>query len=207
MVSRDALTMFLAVLIIVAFAVGYLIAKLSTTETKTSYIPYTITETTTTYKVYTITETRTITNTVTVARQPKEAVWEVRWYAITGESKWGGVVGSSTFPAVFDYDFGSGYVYDGYSDYIGFKAEMKIYVRRYGPVSFKVGADDGFRLYIYRPDTGDRLILSKDSGSYSEYSKVVYLDPGEYTLTLEYWEYRGNARVSFSTDSDVITYP
>jgi hypothetical protein len=132
----------------------------------------------------------------------KSTTWQVEWRTITGEGKWGAPVGYSTFPATFTYDWGTGKVYGDYSDYIGFIATATIYVRRYGPVSFTLGSDDGSLLYL-----DDTLIIDLWwDHYYTEKSTTIYLNPGIHTLTLYYYDRTGYAKVSFYADPDVLTW-
>lgn len=76
------------------------------------------------------------------------AHWDVNWRTITGDGQWGAVVGTSQFSPTFWHDWLQGIVFLGYDDYIGFDATMQINMQRDGPVTFKVGGDDNFWLYL-----------------------------------------------------------
>jgi|GEM_PF-1034713 hypothetical protein len=153
-------------------------------------------------------KTQTYTELIPVqVRRPfqvtKTTEWKVTWMTYTPEGLWGGTVGSSTFPSTFDYDWRAGQVFGGYSNWVGFSAEATIYVNRTGPVSFKIGSDDGSMLFL----DGHQKIIDLWSGhSYYTKSTVVYMTPGKHTLLLQYYEATGYARVTFSADSDVLTW-
>jgi len=146
-------------------------------------------------------KTETYTETVPVS-VTKNTEWDVIWKTFTPEGEWGGEVGRSTFPSTFTYDWGTGKVYDVYGDYIGFSATAIIYVPRTGPVSFTIGSDDGSLLYI----DGQKVIdLWWDHG-YITKTVVVDLSEGKHYLGLLYYERIGGAKVSFTADSDVLTW-
>jgi uncharacterized membrane protein YidH (DUF202 family) len=132
----------------------------------------------------------------------KKTEWNVTWYTFTPEGKWGAPVGYSTFPATFTYNWDKGKVYEDYGDYICFIATAIINVPRSGPVSFTIGSDDGSKLYI---DGQEVIDLWWDHG-YITKTAVVNLTPGKHTLTLYYYERTVNAMVSFTADSDVLTW-
>lgn len=145
------------------------------------------------------TETYTETVPVTVT---KNTEWDVIWKTFTPEGEWGAEVGRSTFPSTFIYNWGTGKVYDVYGDYIGFSATAIINVPRSGPVSFTIGSDDGSSLYI---DGQEVIDLWWDHG-YITKTVVIELSEGKHFLGLLYYERTGGAKVSFSADSDVLTW-
>jgi hypothetical protein len=130
------------------------------------------------------------------------AQWSLTWYTITGANQWGASVGTSTWGAVFDHDFGTGVVFGGYSDYIGFQATMTINMQRDGPVHFVIGSDDGSRLYV----DGVLWIDNWGSHSYTEKGVTMDLSRGMHTLALSYYDITGGARISFNGDLDVMMW-
>jgi len=153
----------------------------------------TFTEKTITEKVI-----RTITTT-----KVERATWDVTWYAITGEGKFGGELGKTKFPAIFTYDWGYGNVWKDYKDFIGFEAYTTIYVPRDGPVNFYIRSDDGCRLYVDGKlviDLWGRLFYPQEE------SKTVYLTKGFHRLRLIWYEWRGAAYIRFNVDFDVVEW-
>jgi len=71
------------------------------------------------------------------------AQWDVHWRTLTGDLQWGAEVGTSGFCSTFIHNWGSGIVFLGYDDYIGFQATMQVKMQRDGPVTFAIGGDDG----------------------------------------------------------------
>jgi len=130
------------------------------------------------------------------------AQWNLTWYTLTGDLQWGASVGTSKWGAVFDHDFGSGVVFLGYDDYIGFKATMTINMTRDGPVHFVIGSDDGSRLYI----DGVSKIDYWWSHVYGVKDITTDLSKGLHTLTLWYYDVTSGARVSFDCDSDILMW-
>ena len=130
------------------------------------------------------------------------AQWSLTWYTITGAYQWGASVGTSTWGAVFDHDFGSNVLFGGYSDYIGFQATMTVNMQRDGPVHFVTGSDDGSRLYV----DGELWIDNWGSHSYSEKGVTRDLSKGFHTLTLWYYDISSVARVSFNCDLDILMW-
>lgn len=131
------------------------------------------------------------------------AKWNVNWHTFTGDMLPGPSVGNSTFCSTFDYDWGTGIVFSIYDDYIGFMATMQVKMQRSGPVAFTVGSDDGHILYL------DGVVVVTDWAalhSYRTQTAMRYLTFGTHTLTLEYRETYGAARVSFECDSDILAW-
>jgi len=130
------------------------------------------------------------------------ARWDVHWRTLTGDLQWGSEVGTSRFSSTFDYNWGSGTVFLGYDDYIGFQATMQVNMSRNGPVTFMVGSDDGVRLYV----DGVLQIDDYSQHSYRTTSKVLSPSQGMHTLILWYYEVATTARVSFQCDSDLVMW-
>ena len=131
------------------------------------------------------------------------AKWNVNWHTFTGDMLPGPSVGNSTFCSTFDYDWGTGIVFSIYDDYIGFTATMQVKMQRSGPVAFTVGSDDGHILYL------DGVVVVTDWAalhSYRTQTAIRYLTFGTHTLSLEYRETSGAARVSFECDSDILAW-
>lgn len=130
------------------------------------------------------------------------AQWNANWHIFTGDLQPGPSVGTSTFCSTFDYNWGSGTVFGIYDDYIGFTATMQIKKQTTGPVTFTVGSDDGHILYV------DGVVATSDWSAHSYRTQTImqYLSLGMHTLTLEYREGVGAARVSFQCDSDILAW-
>jgi len=136
------------------------------------------------------------------------AQWSVQWRGLTGDLNWAGDIGTpQKFCSTFDYDWGQGtlFSYNGidYKDYIGFYATMQINKTRDGPVTFYVGADDSYRLYI---DGALWIDGWNPEGFHSTTIVVNNLAQGLHDLVLYYRESYWNARVSFRCDSDLLTW-
>jgi len=135
---------------------------------------------------------------------PGETEWLVEWYSLTGDRKFGGKIGESIFPSTFLHDWKENNVYSSYSDYVGFIATAEIYAPRSGLFKFAIGSDDGSQLFI-----DYNLVLSNQwelGGMYSEKTCQVNLSEGEHNLRLEYWEKKGNAKVFFDCDHELLTW-
>lgn len=135
------------------------------------------------------------------------AQWSVQWKGLTGDLSWAGDIGTSAFCSTFDYDWGTGtlFSYGGtnYANYIGFYATMQINKQRDGPVTFTVGADDSIWLII----DGTTWIKDWTTGAYRTHTIIINnLSQGVHTLELQYREGTDTARVSFSCDSDLLTW-
>lgn len=127
------------------------------------------------------------------------AHWDVNWRTITGDGQWGAVVGTSQFSPTFWHDWLQGIVFLGYDDYIGFDATMQINMQRDGPVTFKVGGDDNFWLYL----DGAQPAIVSGTNNWGVY-KTIYLSRGMHTLTLWWRDITSYARVLFDCDSDIL---
>jgi len=127
------------------------------------------------------------------------AQWNVSWRTLTGDLQWGAEVGTSEFSGTFDYNWGTGNVFLGYDDYIGFVANMQVNVQRNGPTTFTVGSDDGIKLFV-----NGYVIDDYSRHSYRTKSITVHLGEGFHTLTLYYYDVTSAARVSFDCDFDIL---
>lgn len=132
------------------------------------------------------------------------AHWDVQWATLTLYMQWGFQVGTSQFASTFDYNWQNGKVFSTYSDYIGFNATMQVRMQRNGPVTITIGSEDGARLYI------DGLLWIDNWNNVGTYTiKSVTIDPfvqGYHTLVLVYYKITGNARISFTCDSDILMW-
>ena len=133
---------------------------------------------------------------------PQNTIWTVTWKEFNVETnKWGSVVGTSTFPAEFDYFWGHEPIFGEYDNWIGFIATAKIYLKEKGPLSFYLASDDGSKLYL------DDTLLIDNWGQHSLYEKK-YRHPsllaGDHTLKIEYFDAYLNAGVKFYADNDDI---
>jgi hypothetical protein len=132
------------------------------------------------------------------------ANWTVEWRTITGTGQWGSVVGASTFPGTFFYNWGSGNVYGIYADYIGFyTGTMQIRKQRDGPVTFTVGSDDGVVFWV------DDIMRLDDSTPHAYRTRSVTindLSQGYHTLILDYKETSGTAALSFDCDLNLVMW-
>jgi hypothetical protein len=130
------------------------------------------------------------------------AQWQLSWRTLTGDLQWGAEVGTATWGSIFDHDWGTGVVFLGYDDYIGFQATMTINMTRDGPVHFMIGSDDGSRLYI----DGVLKIDYWWSHGYGVKGITTDLSKGLHTLTLWYYDVTSGARVSFDCDHDIVMW-
>jgi len=121
---------------------------------------------------------------------------------LTGDRQWGASVGTSTWGAIFDYNFGANPVFLGYDDYIGFQATMTINLTRDGPVHFVIGSDDGSRLYV----DGELWIDDWSDHPYRVRDVTRNLAAGLHTLTLWYYEIGSTGRISFNCDPDLVMW-
>jgi len=128
--------------------------------------------------------------------------WDVSWRTLTGDLQWGAEVGTSELCSTFDYNWGTGVIFLGYDDYIGFQGTMQVKMQRDGPVTFTVGSDDGVRFYI----DGAEKIDDYTQHGYRTRSITIDLSQGTHTLSLHYYEVTSYARVSFDCDSDILMW-
>ena len=131
------------------------------------------------------------------------AHWHVDWRTITNGT-WDPVVGSSTFPGVFFYNWSTGNVFGTYNDNIGFyTGTMEINIQRDGPFTFTVGSDSGAVLWI------DGQMVLDDGGIHSYRTRSVTINSlpqGFHTLALDYKEIANLAVLSFNCDLDILVW-
>jgi hypothetical protein len=124
--------------------------------------------------------------------------WARTWYVFSGNryNPWGQLLGSGPNESnlIFDNNWGSNAVAYGRSDRIGFISTRKVNLGA-GTWTFTVGGDDGMRLYI-----DDKIVINGwKNQAYSTYSYTTSFSiTADHTLRLEYYEYTGNARISFN---------
>jgi hypothetical protein len=124
--------------------------------------------------------------------------WARTWYAYSGDrgSPWSQVLGSDPdeINLNFDKNWGSGTVAYGRSDRIGFVSTRTVNLSA-GSWTFTVGGDDGISLYV-----DDKLVINGwKNQAYTTYTyKTSFSNTADHSLRLEWYEYTGNARVSFS---------
>ncbi len=134
----------------------------------------------------------------------RETEWHVVWYALDGELKKAGKVGIDTFPSTFSWSWGMGEIFQGRKNYIEFTAKSEIYAPRSGLYWFKVGSDDGARLWI----DGEVVLTNqwKYGGRYREQRKKIMLKKGKHTLRLDYWERTRFASILFDCSPELLTW-
>lgn len=138
----------------------------------------------------------------------KRTEWDVTWGTIGDDLRWGSVVGTSTFPAAFEYDWGTGRVFSDYSKNIGFTAEATISMGQV-PVSFIVGSSNNVELFF-----DEDLILDITSdGKYVEKTVTIEIPVIElkthgplHTLRLKYYKLSEPGKITFTTDVDVFSW-
>jgi len=130
------------------------------------------------------------------------ARWNLTWLLVLESGEWGASVGNSTWGAVFDYDFGTNAIFGSYTDLVGFRATMTINMQRDGPVHFVIGSDDGSELRV----DGEVWIDNWGTHGYREMSVTRNLSKGNHTLTLWYFDWNADARVSFNCDPDILVW-
>jgi len=130
--------------------------------------------------------------------------WSADWYTITDLIKWDTSIGNSEFPSTFDYNWGNGVVYGGYSGDIGFEAYAVINMQRTsgGPVTFTIGCEDGATLEL----DGIRIVDELQTGAYRTRSYTTYVSHGQHRLRLYYYVKDPPAHISFNCDSDVLEW-
>ncbi len=146
-------------------------------------------------------KTVTLVDTIKV---PMKSVWNARWFALTGDLKRGGQVGSQTLPIMIDRDWKTGKVFKHYDNYIAMVAESRIFAPSSKSYRFELGADDGARLFI-----DDSVVLEKDwesGGGFRKVSADVPLKAGQHTMKLEYWEKTGKARLYFRCPEELTQW-
>jgi len=131
------------------------------------------------------------------------ARWNLEWYTLTSDHQWDTKIGSSTWGAIFDYNFEYGPLFLDYAENVGFQATMTINKQRDGPVHFVIGSDDGSSLYV---DGVIWIDFWSPPHAYSEKTVTKDLPRGFHTITLWYYEWIQVGRVSFNCDPDILMW-
>ncbi len=140
--------------------------------------------------------------------------WNAKWFTMEKDNPagvYGTYIGSSQFPATFYYKWGTGPIFGGLSDWVGFQATATINMGRPGGgyVNFTVIHDEGIQLYLDGGIIINNWVLVRDNNGFPQHDSdtvSIYLTPGKHTLLLDYWEATIWAYVSFSCDSDVLKW-
>ena len=126
----------------------------------------------------------------------KSMQWQVTWYTLTVDRQWGASIGTQVFASTFGTSWGSGVVYGGYDDGVGFQATASFFLEADGMYTFTLGSDDGSRLYV-----DDELVINSwYDHTYRDVTQRWYLSGGWHTLTIWYYEWRTTASIYFDVD-------
>ncbi len=129
--------------------------------------------------------------------------WEFLWFRYVEDrsNPWGDFISQSYKNELnFDEDWDQGIVNNsGLSNNVAFKASRTIQLENAGRYIFRIGADDGVRLFLYNNLSETKLEINewKDQ-QYSEFERSVELPAGVYKILLEWYEHYGAARARFT---------
>lgn len=127
--------------------------------------------------------------------------WVTQWWSMNQDGSTGEFLGSSELDRLkFDWQWDA--VFNGQKDYVRLMATAYIVVRRQGPVAFKIGGDDGYRLLL----DGEELLSDWSAHSYTQRAALKVLEPGIYRIDVDYFERTGQARVSVEIESEVLEW-
>ena len=130
--------------------------------------------------------------------------WQVTWYEITTLADWvnpfGKQIGTSKFEDLnFNFKWGSGVVFDGRTEGIGFRATTRV-IPLSNKLTIIIGANNGSRLFF-----DDKKVI--DNWRYYRYghrrkTATVEAIPFKPTkLTYEWYEWRYEASAEFEADT------
>lgn len=129
--------------------------------------------------------------------------WQVTWRVLTIDRQWGPVVGTQEFPSTFWFNWGTGTIYGGMDDGIGFTAEASFYQEDNNLYTFTLGSDDGTRLRL----DGNLLIDAWYDQAFQKRSAITAIGSGWHTLRIDYYEWTYTAQVFFDCDKlDLFTW-
>jgi hypothetical protein len=118
--------------------------------------------------------------------------WQRLWYDRSSGAYLG--EGPNEPSITFDNNWGSGVVAYGRSNDVWFSSSRTITLPTTGVYTFKLGSDDGTRLWV-----DDTLILDRwVDRAYSSNSVNLNLASGSHRFRIDYYERGGDARASFS---------
>jgi len=141
-------------------------------------------------------EVQEITETIKAEVLVPRDSWKVCWYEMTEPGVFGQALGTSSFPLNFFFNWGYGQIFQNRYDRVGFKAYAKIYLPRDTFCRFKVFANNCFALYI-----DDSKVLEHwgigEALPPEEKLVELFLRAGEHDLELHYYEWEGEAWLSF----------
>ena len=130
--------------------------------------------------------------------------WEFLWFKYTEDSQdpWGAFIEKSHRSEWnFEYNYSTGEVADtGEFELVGLRASRTLKVSSKTKYRFKLGSDDGIRLFIYSDDF--EKVTQMTTGwidrAYTEHSYQRVLNEGEYKILLEWYENTDNAQIKFN---------
>lgn len=151
----------------------------------------------------TVTDTRSVQVKMGYCTTTTEASsWDFSWYALNGDRSRGAPLGSSTAGGNFSFNWKRGPVFAGRADHIMLIGRTTIVVQRHGPVLFRVGSDDGFKLLL----NGQPIMSHWQPRPYAQNIELIELRPGIYDLELHYYDLGSYATLNFFTDADVLRW-
>ena len=124
--------------------------------------------------------------------------WAVRWYIMTGPAEYGVEIGQDSFPFSFKFSWGTGTVFGNYRNYVGLKATCSIYIPFPMTLTFVLKANNGIALYIDEVPVVYSMEELIKGRAYREETAQIFVEKGWHKLKLHYYEWEGEALVSFS---------
>jgi predicted nucleic acid-binding Zn-ribbon protein len=122
--------------------------------------------------------------------------WKVCWYEMTEPGVFGQSLGTSSFPLNFFFNWGYGQIFQNRYDHVGFKAYAKIFLPRDTFCRFKVFANNCFTLYIDGRKVLEHWGMGEALPPEEKFVELL-LAAGEHDLELHYYEWEGEAWISF----------
>jgi hypothetical protein len=122
--------------------------------------------------------------------------WEITWYTLTINREWAAPIGTVTWSPTFSCWWGTGDLYGGYNEGIGFQATANFYLERDGIYTFTLGSDDGSKLSI----DGNTVIDLWYDGNHADKTKLLWLSAGWHEASLLYYDWTGNAWIHLDVD-------
>jgi phage shock protein A len=122
--------------------------------------------------------------------------WKVCWYEMSEPGVFGQSLGASSFPLNFFFNWGYGQIFQNRYDHVGFKAYAKIFLPRDTFCRFKVFANNCFTLYIDGTKVLEHWGMGEALPPEEKFVELL-LAAGEHDLELHYYEWEGEAWISF----------
>lgn len=128
--------------------------------------------------------------------------WVRYWYNTGYYGELGDYIETTSYPDLnYNEDYGLSDLIPGYADWVGYVAYATVNIDSSDYYDFSIGSDDGIRLFV---DTNP-ILDQYGPGGYRTSNTNIWLDAGEHTYEIDYYELWGGAQAMVSLPGTIIS--